>query len=139
MQAILWLSDLVAQCQLRPDVIPGTNPKLHKTMATLELKEMDSQLQRARQGPMELSVVMMCMANIILIALRLPVKLGAQCQLGVLLLHQAKPSQEMGELPSPEVSMGVCRAIAMIPTRTLWKWVPNIHNLISLGPKPSKG
>ena len=31
MQAILWLADLVAQYQLRPDVIPGTNPKLHKT------------------------------------------------------------------------------------------------------------
>ena len=119
MQAILWLSDFVAQYQLRPDVLPGTNPKLHKTMVTLELKEMDSQLQKARQGPMELTVIMMCMANIILIALRLSVKLGAQCQLVVLMLHLAKPSQEMGELPSPDVSMGVCQAIAMIPTKML--------------------
>ena len=91
------------------DVIPGTNPKLHKAMATVELKDMDSQLQQARQGPMELLKIMMCMANIISIALRLSVKLGAQCQLGVLLLHEAKPPQEMGEVPSPEVSMGICR------------------------------
>ena len=41
MQAILWLSDLVARYQLRPDVIPGANPKLHRTMTTLELREMD--------------------------------------------------------------------------------------------------
>ena len=74
MQAILWLSDLVAQYQLRPDVIPGANPKLHKTMVTMELKELDGQLQKARQGPMELTVIMMCMANIILIALRLSVE-----------------------------------------------------------------
>ena len=64
MQAILWLSDLVAQYQLRPDVIPGTNPKLHKTMVTMELRELDGQLQKARQGPMELTVIMMCMVNI---------------------------------------------------------------------------
>ena len=57
MQAILWLSDLVARYQLRPDVVPGTNPKLHKAMATLELKELDSHLQRARQGPMELTAI----------------------------------------------------------------------------------
>ena len=138
MQAILWLSDLVARYQLRPDVIPGTNPRLHRTMATMELREMDSHLQRARQAPMELTVILMCMANIILIALRLAVKLGAQCQLGVLILHLTKPTQEMGEDPSPEISTGICRAIAMIPTRMLWKWVPNIHSLISLGPRPSK-
>ena len=138
MQAILWLSDLVARYQQRPDVVPGTNPKLHKAMATLELKELDSHLQRARQGPMELTAILMCMANIILIALRLSVKLGAQCQLGVLMLHLTKPIQEMGADPSPEASMGICRAIAMIPTKMLWKWVPNIHSLVSLGPKPSK-
>ena len=107
-------------------------------MVTLELKELDGQLQKAKQGPMELTVIMMCMANIILIALRLSVKLGAQCQLGVLMVHLTKPSQEMGENPSPDISMGVCRAIAMIPTKMLWKWAPNIHSLISLGPKPSK-
>ena len=136
MQAILWLSP-VARYQLRPDVVPGANPRLHKAMATLELKELDSHLQRARQGPMELTAILMCMANII--ALRLSVKLGAQCQLGVLMLHLTKPIQEMGEDPSPETSMGICRAIAMIPTKMLWKWVPNIHSLVSLGPKPSKG
>ena len=128
MQAILWLSDLVARYQLRPDVIPGANPKLHRTMATLELREMDNHLQKARQAPMELTVILMCMANIILIALRLAVKLGAQCQLGVLILHLTKPIQEMGEDTSPEISTGICRAIAMIPTKMLWKWVPNIHS-----------
>ena len=138
MQAILWLSDLVARYQLRPDVIPGANPRLHRTMATMELREMDNHLQKARQAPMELTVILMCMANIILIALRLAVKLGAQCQLGVLILHLTKPTQELGEDPSPEISTGICRAIAMIPTRMLWKWVPNIHSLISLGPRPSK-
>ena len=77
MQAILWLSDLVARYQLRPDVVPGANPRLHKAMATMELREMDSHLQRAKQTPMELTVILMCMANIILIALRLAVKLGS--------------------------------------------------------------
>ena len=138
MQAILWLSDLVARYQLRPDVVPGANPKLHKAMTTMELREMESHLQRAKQTPMELTVILMCMANIILIALRLAVKLGAQCQLGVLILHLTKPSQEMVEDPSPELSTGICRAIAMIPTKMLWKWVPNIHSLTSLGPRPSK-
>ena len=138
MQAILWLSDLVARCQLRPDVVPGANPKLHKAMATMELREMESHLQRAKQTPVELTVILMCMANIILIALRLAVKLGAQCQLGMLILHLTKPPQEMVEDPSPELSTGVCRAIAMIPTKMLWKWVPNIHSLSSLGPRSSK-
>ena len=138
MQAILWLSDLVAKYHLRPDVIPGANPKLHKGMATLELKEMENHLHKARQAPMELTVVLMCMANIILIALRLAVKMGAPCQLGVLVLHLLKPTQEIGEDSSPEISTGICRAIAMIPTKMLWKWVPNIHSLMSLGPRPSK-
>ena len=138
MQAILWLSDLVARYQLRPDVIPGANPKLHKATTTLELRELDIHLQRAKQAPMELTVILMCMANIILIALRLAVKLGAQCQLGVLILHLTKPTQDVGEDLSPEVSTGICRAIAMIPTKSLWKWVPNIHSLISLRPRPSK-
>ena len=124
MQAILRLSHLVARYQLRPDVVPSANPKLHKTTATLELKEMDSHLQKARQGPMELTAVLMCMANIILIALRLSVKLGAQCQLGVLMLHLTKPIQEMDEDSSSEASMGIRRAVAMIPTKMLWKWVP---------------
>ena len=121
MQTILWLSDLVARYQLRPDVIPGANPKLHKAMATLELREMDGHLQRAKQAPMELTVILMCMANIILIALRLAVKLGAHCQLGVLILHLIKPTQEMGEDLSPEVSTGICRAIAMIPIEAIYQ------------------
>ena len=137
MQAILWLSDLVARYQLRPDVIPGANPKLHKTTAALELREMDGHLQRAKQSPMELTILLMCMANIILIALRLAVKLGAQCQLGVLILHLIKPTEEMAETRPSDISTGICRAIAMIPTKMLWKWVPNIHSLVSLGPRPS--
>ena len=44
MQAVLWLSDLVARYQLRLDVVPSTNPKIHKAMATLELKELDIHL-----------------------------------------------------------------------------------------------
>ena len=138
MQAILRLSDLVAGYKLRPDVVPGADPKLHKAMATMELREIDSHLQRARQTPMELTVILMCMAKIILIAWRLAVKLEAQCQFGLLILHLTKPSQEMVEDPSPEISTGICRAIATIPTRMLWKWVPNIHSLASLGPRPSK-
>ena len=54
------------------------------------------------------------------------------------MLHLTKPAQELGEAPSVNTSMGVCRAIAMIPTNLLWKWVPNIHGLTSLGPRPSK-
>ena len=65
----------------------------------MELKELDGQLQKAKQGPMALTVIMMCMASIISIALRLSVKLGAQCQLGVLMLHLTKPSQEMERFP----------------------------------------
>ena len=65
MQAILWLSDLVARYQLRPDVVPSYQSKLHKAMTTLELNELDIHLQRARQGPMELTAILMCMANII--------------------------------------------------------------------------
>ena len=138
MQAILWLADLVARYQLRPDVVPANNPRLHKAIAVVELKELDNQLQRVKQGPMELTAILTCMAHIILIALRLSIKLGAQCQLGVMMLHLTKPIQEPGEEPYPETSMGICRAIAMIPTKDLWKWVPNIHSLMSLGPKPSK-
>ena len=139
MQAVLWLSEMVAKYQLRPDVVLGTNPKLHRSVATLELREMQGHLNQITQGPMELTAILICMANIILIALRLSVKLGAQCQLGVLMLHLTKPIQEMGEEPSSEISLGICRAIAMIPTKMLWKWVPNIHSLVSLGPRPSKG
>ena len=32
-------------------MIPGINPRLHKAMATLELREMDLHLQRAKQAP----------------------------------------------------------------------------------------
>ena len=120
-------------------MVLGTNPKLQKSIATLELREMQRHLHQTTQGPMELTAILVCMANIILIALRLSVKLGAQCQLGVLMLHLTKPIQEMGEEPSSEISLGICRAIAMIPTKMLWKWVPNIHSLVSLGPRPSKG
>ena len=119
MQAILWLSDLVARYQLRPDMVPANNPKLHKAIAVLELKELDNHLQRVKQGPMELTAILMCMAHIILIALRLSIQLGAQCQLGVMMLHLTKPIQEMGEGSSPETSMGICRAIAMIPTKAM--------------------
>ena len=73
-------------------VIPGANPKLYKAMATMELREMDRHLQRAKQAPMELTVTLMCMANIISMALRLAAKMGAQCQLGVLILHFTKPT-----------------------------------------------
>ena len=100
---ILWLSDLVARYQLRPDVVSGTNPKLHKAMATLELKELDSHLQKARQEPMELTSILMCMANIILIALRLSVKLGAQCQLGVLMLHLLNQFKKWARSPLPRL------------------------------------
>ena len=116
---------VVPRYQLRPNVVPAKNPRLHKATAVVELKELDNQLQRVKQGPIELRLSQ----HIILIALRLSIKLAAQCQLGVMMLHLTKPMQEPGE-----TSMGIRRAIAMIPTKNLWKWVPNIHSLMSPGP-----
>ena len=101
-------------------MIPGTNPRLHKTMVNMELKELEGQLQKPRQGPMELTVIVMCMANIILIALRLSVKLGAQCQLGVMMLHLTKPVQELGEDPPVYEQSRSYLAFFLAPPASIW-------------------
>ena len=99
---------------------------------------MESHLQQARQGPMELTAILVHGKHHIDSSTPL-CKTGGAVSVGGVGVTPYQTKQEMGEEPSSEISLGICRAIAMIPTKMLWKWVPNIHSLVSLGPRPSKG
>ena len=70
--------------------------------------------------------VMIVTTRILILVVSLVVKLGAQCHLGLVLIQFLSKNiwdpQEIGETDTEAVSV-----ITMIPTRAVWRWIPNMY------------
>ena len=97
--------------------------------------------QSISDTPKELSLVALHMAQILIAAVRLTIHMGMQCHLGLMLLHvlETRMEEDVGKQePDDSSYIGVLRAISMIPSTSLWDWIPSAHNLTRVCPKPRK-
>ena len=78
------------------------------------------------------------MVRILVAIIRLTVKLGLQCHLGLILLQLLRTEQI--SIPDEQESQAksIWQTLVMIPARNLRKWIPNIHLFTTLSPRDSQ-
>ena len=138
LQAILWLSDLIANAQLHGLSINMTGPRLDRAQVQEDMNNIINHARAITDTTVELSMVAFLISRILISAVRLPVQLGLQCHFGLMLLHILNVgTEDTLSVEEEDPHMGILRAISMIPTTSLWEWVPNIHSLTRLRPRTS--
>ena len=128
LQAILWLSELIATTRLRKEKVtkrgrcdqPETTRAMHDIVA-------QAQVVLDQEGTDMVSVLIV-MTRIVILVVSLVVKLGAQYHLGLVLLQFLSKNvwdpQVIGDTDAEIVSV-----ISVIPTKTVWSWIPNMYLL----------
>ena len=135
MQSLLWLADVVANAQLPRQDINLKGPRMNRFMVE-ELELVKAYLFGLERGTLDVGSVSMFLTQALITILRLTVRLGLQCHLGVMVLQALETEEELsvdGIRVDPLKTM-VMRSIDTIPVQTLWQWTPNIYGLIQLSP-----
>ena len=126
LQAILWLSELIATTTLRKEKVTKKGPKLDDAIATRAMHDIVAQAQVILENESDLTAVIVVMARILILVISLVVKLGAQYHMGLVLLQFLAKNiwdpKDIGDTDTEVVSV-----ITAIPTRSVWRWIPNMY------------
>ena len=127
LQAILWLSELIATTKLRKEKVTKKGLNCDQPVTTRTLHDIVAQAQVVLdQETTDIVSIMTVMARILILVVSLVVKLGAQYHLGLVLIQFLSKNiwdpTEIGETDTEVVSV-----ITMMPTQTVWKWIPNMY------------
>ena len=126
LQAVLWLSELIATTTLRKDKVLKKGPRLDEEVTTRAMHDIVAQAQVILDHESDLTAVIVVMARILILVISLVVKLGAQYHMGLVLLQFLAKNiwdpKDIGDTDTEVVSV-----ITAIPTRSVWQWVPNMY------------
>ena len=125
LQSVVWLAELVATTSMRNERIPRKGPKLDQTNTKRILADIIARAQAPFEAEkLELNMVLVALARIVILIMTLVIKLGAHYHFGVL-LHQFL-ARNLWVPNSPDETDGeTVSTVLTIPTKTVWKWVPN--------------
>ena len=129
LQAVLWLSELVATTTLSKEKVTKKGLRCDHTATTRAMHDIVAQAQVVLdQEKMDIVSVMTVMTRILILVVSPVVKLGAQYHLGLVLIQFLSKSRwnpkEIGETDTEVVSV-----ITMLPTRTVWRWIAYLRRL----------
>ena len=114
LQSVVWLAELVATTSMRKERIPRKGPKLDQTNTKRILEDIIARAQAPfEEERMELSTVLVALARIMILIMTLIIKLGD-------LWVPDSPDKTDNE---------TVETLLTIPTKTVWKWIPNMYGL----------
>ena len=126
LQAVLWLPELIATTALQKERITKKGPKHDEVVTTRVMHDIVAQAQVVLDHDTDVISVITVMTRILILVMSLVVKLGAQYHMGLVLLQFLAKNvwdpSEIGETDTQVVSI-----ITAIPTRSVWKWIPNMY------------
>ena len=126
LQAVLWLSELIATTTLRKETVTKRGPKSDDVVTMRAMHDIVAQAQVVLENESDLVTVIVVMTRILILVISLVVKLGAQYHMGLVLLQFLAKNiwdpKEIGDADTEVVSV-----ITAIPTRSVWQWIPNMY------------
>ena len=129
LQSVVWLAELVATTSMKNERIPRKGPKLDQSNTKRILADIVARAQAPFEAEkLELNSVLVALARIAILVLTLVIKLGAHYHFGVL-IHQFLARNLWVPDHPDETDDEVASMILTIPTKTVWKWVPNMFGL----------
>ena len=138
LQSVVWLAELVATTSMKNERIPRKGPKLDQSNTKRILADIVARAQAPFEAEkLELNSVLVALARIAILVLTLVIKLGAHYHFGVL-LHQFLARNLWVPDHPDETDDDAASMILTIPTKTVWKWVPNMFGLKRLYQKSSQ-
>ena len=126
LQAVLWLSELIAITTLKKEKVTKKGPKSDDVVTMRAMHDIVAQAQVVLENESDLVTVIVVMTRILILVISLVVKLGAQYHMGLVLLQFLAKNiwdpKEIGDTDTEVVSV-----ITAIPTRSVWQWIPNMY------------
>ena len=139
LQAILWISETIANSKLKHKSVPFDGPRTDKMKISREMDKVRTLAKSITEESKETSLIVLHLAEILIAIIRLTTCLGMQGHLGLMLLHALETEELEDESGTGDPSyVGILRTISMIPTKLIWNWVPKIHHLTRVCPKPDQ-
>ena len=126
LQAVMWLSELIAITTLKKETVTKKGPKSDDVVTMRAMHDIVAQAQSVLENESDLVTVIAVMTRIFILVISLVVKLGAQYHMGLVLLQFLAKNiwdpKEIGDTDTEVVSV-----ITAIPTRSVWQWIPNMY------------
>ena len=126
LQAVMWLSELIAITTLKKETVTKKGPKSDDVVTMRAMHDIVAQAQVVLENESDLVTVIAVMTRIFILVISLVVKLGAQYHMGLVLLQFLAKNiwdpKEIGDTDTEVVSV-----ITAIPTRSVWQWIPNMY------------
>ena len=130
LQAMCWSTDMILSLDGVLQVEMVTRPTFNLRAIDNTIQEMQFQLSEltAQRNQIELSMVAICLTQMLIALVKLTVQLGLQFHMGVFLTpcittgfwnRETIPSFRLAE---------VVNAILLIPIKTVWTWIPNVFS-----------
>ena len=120
LQAVLWLSELIAITTLKKEKVTKKGPRSDDVVTIRAMHDIVAQAQVVLENESDLVTVIVVMTRILILVISLVVKLGAQYHMG--LVKNIWDPKEIGDTDTEVVSV-----ITAIPTRSVWQWMPNMY------------
>ena len=126
LQAVLWLSELIATTALRKEKVTTRGLKQDEVVTTRVMHDIVAQAQVVLDHETDVTSVIVVMTRSLILVISLVVKLGAQYHMGLVLLQcLAKNIWEPTDIGDTDTE--VASVITAIPTHSVWKWIPNMY------------
>ena len=126
LQAVLWLFELIATTTLRKEKVTTKDLKQDEVVTTRVMHDIVAQAHVVLDHEPDVTSVIVVMTRILILVISLVVKLGAQYHMGLVLLQFLAKNiwdpTDIGDTDTEVVSV-----ITAIPTRSVWKWIPNMY------------
>ena len=134
LQAMCWLTDMILSLDGVLQVEMVTRPTFNLRAIDNTIQEMQFQLNELteQRHQIELSMVAICLTQMLVALVKLTVQLGLQFHMGVILTHCLTTGFWNKETLSSFRLAEVVNVILLIPIKTIWTWIPNVFSFTCL-------
>ena len=134
LQAMWWLVDVVLSLDGTLQLEMVSKPTFNVQVLDHMIQDMQLQLKELteQRHQIELSVVAICLTQMLVALVKLTVQLGLQFHLGGILTHCLTTGLWNKELFSSSRLSEIINVVLMILIKTIWMWVPNVFSFSCL-------
>ena len=134
LQAMCWLADIVLSLDDTLQLEMVSKPTFNIQAIDSTIQEMQLQLNELteQRHQIELSVVAICLTQMLVALVKLTAQLGLQFHMGVILTHCLTTGFWNKESLSSFRLVEIVNVVLLIPIKTIWMWVPNVFSFSCL-------
>ena len=134
LQAMCWLVDAVLSMDAALQLETVSKPKFNVQAIDHMIQEMQTQLHELteQRHQLEMSMVTICLSQMLIAMVKLTAQLGIHFHLGVVLTHCLMTGLWNKDLFKPSRISEIVNVVLMIPTKTIWAWIPNVFSFTCL-------